>query len=345
MNYPLFLLVLAFLINPALATSATFPGASWKSASPEQMSKWSTKTLEQAKKNWLGLNGTGLMVIEDGSVVASWGDVKKPVNCHSVRKSFLSALYGIYIEKKQINLASTLGEEKIDDTPTKLSQLEKTASIEDLLKARSGIYINAAYETKSMRQKRPKRASHPPGKFWYYNNWDFNALGTIFTNRTKRSVFDAFKSQIADPIGMEDFDLSHTKFVFEKDKSSHPAYVFHMSTRDRARFGLLFLNEGTWNKKKIISKNWITRSTKSYSNAGKGVGYGYLWWISENGKHLGASFKGTPFSARGNHGQYIIVIPEMNLVMAHTVDKQKASVARRDFNKVFQMILKARGHT
>jgi len=53
-----------------------------------------------------------------------------------------------------------------------------------LLEARSGVYHAALYETPAMAKQRPARGSHEPGTFWYYNNWDFNALGTIYEHAT-----------------------------------------------------------------------------------------------------------------------------------------------------------------
>lgn len=67
----------------------------------------------------------------------------------------------------------------IDDNEPRLTDEEKRATVHDLLKARSGVYHPALYETARMKEKRPPRHSHASGTFWYYNNWDFNVLGTI----------------------------------------------------------------------------------------------------------------------------------------------------------------------
>jgi len=96
-----------------------------------------------------------------------------------MRKSLLSGLYGIYEAEGKIDLSKTLGELGIRDY-IRLTAVEKQATVADLLKARSGVYIPATGEADSMVANRPERGSHAPGTFWYYNNWDFNALGTIF---------------------------------------------------------------------------------------------------------------------------------------------------------------------
>ena len=56
-----------------------------------------------------------------------------------------------------------------------------------------------------MKRAKPERWSHAPGAFWYYNNWDFNVLGTIFETLTKTRIWEEFDRKIAKPIGMEDF--------------------------------------------------------------------------------------------------------------------------------------------
>src|SRR5262249_5297964 len=79
----------------------------------------------------------------------------------------------------------------IDDKPPALTDGEKQATVRDLLMARSGVYHEAAAENDHMKQVRPERGSHRHGTFWYYNNWDFNVLGTIYRQRTSGDIFGA----------------------------------------------------------------------------------------------------------------------------------------------------------
>jgi CubicO group peptidase (beta-lactamase class C family) len=92
----------------------------------------------------------------------------------------------------------------VDDNVPSLSPVEKRARVIDLLKARSGIYHAALCETPAMKAKKPARGSHPPRSFWSYNNWDFNALGTIYESATHDSIYRSFDEWIARPIAMED---------------------------------------------------------------------------------------------------------------------------------------------
>jgi CubicO group peptidase (beta-lactamase class C family) len=84
-----------------------------------------------------------------------------------------------------------------------------------------------------MKRRRPARGSHAPGTFWYYNNWDFNVLGTILRKATGEDTFEAVERHIAQPIGMEHFTARDGKYAYER-ASEHPAYRMFMSARDLA---------------------------------------------------------------------------------------------------------------
>jgi CubicO group peptidase (beta-lactamase class C family) len=114
------------------------------------------------------------------------------------------------------------------------------------------------YETHAAAAARPARHSHKPGTFWYYNNWDFNTLGTIYERAARSSIFDAFEREIARPIGMQDYQRTDGSY-FTGAASVYPAYPFNMSARDLARFALLCLNKGRWQDWQIIPAAWVGR--------------------------------------------------------------------------------------
>src|SRR5438270_883420 len=88
------------------------------------------------------------------------------------------------------------------------------------------------------RRRGSRRGSHPPGTFWYYNNWDFNVLGEAYQRLTGHSVFQAFEHQLARPLGFEDFDpMRHARFDFDREAPRFPAYDLWLSARDMAKFG------------------------------------------------------------------------------------------------------------
>ncbi len=291
-----------------------YPGKTWSRYVRPEEAGWSSEGLADAQKLSKAFGSAAVMVVFDGLVLAEWGDVERRYLCHSIRKSLLSALYGIAVAKGQIDIEDTLGSLGIEDK-TPLTEAEKQARIADLLKARSGIYLPAAYESPGMKNSRPKRGSRPPGNQWYYNNWDFNALGEIFNKETGDDLFEAFEEEIARPLQMQDFDLRHTYYHLEAEHSNFPAYPFRMSARDLARFGLLYLNEGRWQDRQIIPSDWVRESTEAHSATGDGGGYGYMWWTA--GGRLGEL---GAYAAAGWGGHWVYVIPKAKLVVVHRAD-------------------------
>jgi CubicO group peptidase (beta-lactamase class C family) len=155
----------------------TFPGKSWQPLSSSEKPKWSAGKLAaaQAYANADSIHTSAVMVVQGGEVVDQWGDINQKIDCYSIRKSLLSALYGIYSAEGAIDINQTLEQLGIDDSPDLLTKEEKQARVVDLLRARSGVYHKVDFETESMQKSRPPRGSHLPGTFWYYNNWDSKA--------------------------------------------------------------------------------------------------------------------------------------------------------------------------
>jgi CubicO group peptidase (beta-lactamase class C family) len=80
-----------------------------------------------------------------------------------------------------------------------------------------------------------------------------------------------------------------------------------------AKFGFLYLNNGYWNNSQLIPSNWIARSRNLYKelefDQGHGIGYGYQWWIYN---------WANAYTARGSYEQYIVIIPDLNVVVVST---------------------------
>jgi CubicO group peptidase (beta-lactamase class C family) len=311
-----FWLALALVVATVLAMEARAePAEHWENV--EASSAGAVEVQRAVQEYGSRLNPAAVMVVRDGRVIASWGDVSRKINVKSVRKGLMSALYGIAVSEGRINLASTLAQLGVDDYPPSLTDTEKQATVRDLLMARSGVYHLAAYETEEMHEKRPERGSHAPGTFWFYNNWDFNALGAIYRQATGEDIFQSFAQRIARPIGMEDFTSADGDYIFEPS-SRYPAYPFNMSARDLARFGLLYVNGGRWQGKQVIPAAWIRESTATHSRTDRdSLGYGYLWWTLPAGEWgRGAAL------ISGSGGQRLAFSPVKRLVMAQTVDER-----------------------
>ncbi|WP_426955340.1 serine hydrolase domain-containing protein [Muricoccus radiodurans] len=263
-----------------------------------------------------GLGTKALLILHHGRVAATLGDPAWRANVRSIRKSILAALIGIAVEKGQLDLGATLEALGIDDHEG-LSPVERDATVYDLLTARSGIMHPAGYESARMKLIKPPRHAHAPGTWWTYNNWDFNALGTIYERAAGRSVPDAFAALLAGPLGMEDFvpeDATHIHAA----ESRHPAYPIRLSSRDLARFGQLWMAEGRWEGRQIVPAHWVRCSVQPISDAGQDGAYGYMWWVCRGGVHLpGVILPEDAHSARGWGGHLLLVVPSLGLIVVH----------------------------
>lgn len=334
--------ILAALL--ALATTSLFadklplPGPTWNQ--PEAgRPEWDRAKLAEIDARLRHLKPTSLIIVQDGTVVTDWGDTARKVRVYSVRKSILSALYGIGVAQGRIKLNRTLAELDIDDTEPKLSEQEKGATLRHLLSARSGIYHAAAYELGgAFAQNRPARGSHPPGAQWFYNNFDFNVLGTAYTKLMEEDIFEAVERRIAKPIGMVDFKAADGEYVYEP-QSEHPAYTMRFTARDLARFGVLYLNRGWWNGTQVVPQDWIAQSTRRITTVSNGLGYGYLWW------QLPVGMEGSrgAFFAMGKGGQAIAVVPTRGLVVVQTVDVKpnEDGLSTAQFIELLELIIAA----
>jgi len=310
-------------VSPQASISNQYPNATG----------WSPEKLAIAKDYANEIGSSAIVILHNESLVAEWGMIDKKINSHSARKSLLSTLIGIAIEMGKIDINENLSTLGIDDENPSLNASEKLATIQQLLQARSGVYHRAAYETANAVQNRPTRNSHLPGEFWYYNNWDFNTLGSIFESKTGMSIGQAFDNWIAKPIGLTDFNENDVVYVYEEE-SVHPAYPFFITSRDLARFGLLFLNDGAWDGQQIIPSAWISESTTAYSDVDSlitpSVSYGYMWWVRGDGT----------YHAQGSGQQYLHIDPTNKIVISHRTDTCDIAETHRPTNSEMDKLIK-----
>ena len=303
-----------------------FPRAAWEQAENVQELGWSQTDIAALEPRVRAAGSAAFMIVTRGRIVAAWGDTAKTFWSHSVRKSLLSALIGQAVGEGKIDPARTLAELGIDEKAMPLTVDERRARVIDLLQARSGVYLPAAAEIDAMREARPNRGSHLPGTFWYYNNWDFNALGTIFRQSTGEDLFQAFERRIARPTRMQDYRVEEGVYGVE-EPSEHAAFGFRLSARDLARFGLLYLHRGRWADRQVIPEAWVEASVMSYSTTdaqgslSSKSGYGYMWWIQVNAQaHPELRLPDGSFTASGNGGQRLTVIPPIDTLVVNLMN-------------------------
>jgi CubicO group peptidase (beta-lactamase class C family) len=241
----------------------------------------------------------------------------------SVAKSFVSALVGLAIDEGLID--------SVDDPITKyIPELEdkdlrySAITIENLLSMASGLrYVEEGTpfsdDTKTYYDPNLRTVAlsavieEEPGKTFHYNNYNFLLLGIIVERATGMPVAKYMEEKLWKPLGMEapsSWSLDSEASGFEKMESGINARAI-----DFAKFGRLYLNNGSnWNGEQIISEKWVRTSTSVNSTTDPSIKYQYGWWIYpseeeevDNPHHH--------FSARGNLGQFIYIVPEENLII------------------------------
>ena len=253
-----------------------------------------------------------VVVLQGERVLYRWGEVDAPMYTASVRKSIISLLYGIAIEKGIVRLDATLAELGIDEARAPLTEVEKRATVRDLLMARSGIYIESSGETATMKDLRPRRGQYEPGEHFYYNNWDFNVLGVILERRAGMGIGQLMEAWLARPLGMTRFRPEHVTYT-SVTSSEHRQYMIDMSAEDLARIGVMVLQGGRFDGRQVVPAAWIEESLRPWSTlpernpAVPGIdAYGYLWWLDSAGQDAWAT---------GYHGQFMIVDRDAGIVV------------------------------
>jgi CubicO group peptidase (beta-lactamase class C family) len=351
------LLLLTALALPRLAeaqvpTGTVFPGEEWEFVQPQDLAGygWDRGGLRSTSEFLRdSANTTGLVVVDRGRVVFRFGDIEELSYIASCRKSILAMLYGSWVEKGVIDLDTTIGELGMDDIGG-LLEIEKQATIDHLITARSGVYHPASYSGDDL-ARAPERGSQQPGSYMLYSNWDFNAAGYVFELLTGRDIYDEIQAQLAIPMQFEEWDRSAQSKAGNLTVSQYPAYPIWFSTKDMARIGHLMLHEGNWSGRQIISQEWARKITsivtplEEMNPVGRRdgyLGYGYMWWILD-GPDATGPFEGA-YWARGAVGQWIAVFPALDLVIAHkTNNVYRRTTSWDSWHRMLELILEAKG--
>jgi CubicO group peptidase (beta-lactamase class C family) len=301
-----------------------------------------------------------MMAVTGGRVLFTYGNVAEVSKVASVRKSVLGVLFGKYVAKDSLVLHKTVKELGLDDLEP-FEEIEQRATLQDLLMARSGIYMRDAD------REIPRKGSIAPGTQFVYNNWDFNAAGTAFEKIAGKGIYEALETDLARPTGMQDYQIARQRKIQvtpEKKLSVHSEYAMYLSTRDLARLGLLMMRQGQWKDVGVLPKNWVEYLTTLYSPAaevwprtiqrefGGSVsrwGYGAMWWVWDapigTASANWAPFTGS-YTAMGTDGQFLTVIPAYDLVVAHknaNIDQEpNRSVGMFAYQTMLQMLIGAR---
>lgn len=347
-------LLLPLGASAQISTEPVYPGTEWEYVPRHQLEAygWSPRVLRSA---WEYVRDsshtTGLLVVDRGRVVFRFGDVEDLSYLASVRKSILAMLYGKYVENGTIDLERTLAQLDIDDHGG-LLDIEKQATVHHLITARSGVYHPASNSGDNLADA-PTRGSQQPGTYMLYSNWDFNAAGGAFERITGVDIYDALEEQLAIPLQFEDWDRAAQRKTGDTTVSRYPAYHMWLSTRDMARIGYLMLREGRWHDAQVISRDWARRISSVVTPLHEMnperrrdgyFGYGYMWWVWDGPRAVGP-FKGA-YTARGAWGQWITVLPAVDLVIAHKTNAVYGRTTSWDsFERFIELLFAAKGVT
>lgn len=272
-------------------------------------------------------NVHSILIVKEGKLVFEEyfyeHDKNKLHELRSATKSFVSALTGIaidkgYIKSKNEKVLSFFPEYSIENN----SNNKHKIIIENLLTNQSGLDCDVS-NPKSVGNETTMNNTDDWVKFTLnlpmsdsaggkgmYCSGNPITLGRIIEKATNQTLPEFAKNNLFNPLGIKNFIWN-----FKPDKSSVETFCqVYLTSRDMAKFALLYLNKGAWNNQQIISKEWVEQSLKKHSVV-QGVDYGYLWW----NKYLEADgVKYYSFGAQGNGGQKIYIWQDQNMVTVIT---------------------------
>ncbi len=160
----------------------------------------------------------------------------------------------------------------------------------------------------------------PPGEEFLYNNYNLILEGIILERATGQRVSDYLATRLWQPLGAEadaSWSLDSEAHGFEKMESG-----LNATPRDFARLGLLVANDGRVGRQQVLPAAWIRQSISATTAGGAADFYGLHWWT---GMPHSGPFPAGAVMAWGNHGQYIYVLPERDIVIVRLGERDDAA--------------------
>jgi CubicO group peptidase (beta-lactamase class C family) len=255
------------------------------------------------------------MLVRHGHVIAEgwWSpyDAQSNHELYSLSKSFTSTAVGMAVAEGRLSIDDEVLKFFPEDAPSAPTNNLKAMRVRDLLTMSAGHQD----ETSSAADKISAKAflahpvPHKPGTHFKYNTPATFMLSAIVQKQTGLSVLDYLRPRLFEPLGI-------TQPVWNTNWQgiSLGGYGLSVRTEDIARFGQLYLQQGKWQGKQLVPKDWVEMATaKQVSNGSNpksdwDQGYGFQFWRSRNGAYRGD----------GAFGQYCVVLPEQDAVIAIT---------------------------
>lgn len=275
------------------------------------------------------------MLVRHGHVVAEgWWKPEaadKPHVLHSLSKSFTSTAVGLAVSEGKLSIDDPVLKFFPDDAPANASDKLKMMRVRDLLTMTCGHEVEVKFNTNTPWVQ--AFLAHPvpfkPGTHFQYNTPGSYMLSAIVTKVTGQTVLDYLKPRLFEPLGIENPEWSASP-----QGISAGGFGLKLRTEDIAKFGLLYLQKGKWNGKQLIPADWVEQATsKQVSNGSDPTkdwdqGYGFQFWRCRH----------NAFRGDGANGQFCIVIPEQDAVVAITADSRDM---QGELNVVWDKLLPA----
>jgi CubicO group peptidase (beta-lactamase class C family) len=253
-------------------------------------------------------------------------DSAKLSGSFSMAKTFVSIMAGIAIDEGKIK---SIDQPVADFLPEFKSGENSKVTIRHLLTMSSGLnwdesYANplsktteAYYGNDLHKVIADLKVVDPPGKIFKYLSGNTQVLAFVLKKATGKTLSEYASEKLWKPMGADHAAL----WNLDKADGMEKAYCcFYSNARDFARFGKLYLNKGKWGDRQLVSEKYVEASLKpadlKYDNGQKNSCYGFSWWLLPN-------YKGhSVFYARGILGQYIIVVPDLKMIVVRLGKKR-----------------------
>lgn len=320
---------------------APWPTDSWSTSSPEKQGVNSDLLAAADQKisdNYP--NVYSLLVVRHGYLVYEKyykGMDENDANpVYSVTKSVMSALTGI---AKRDGLIENTDQKISEFMPEYFADIDeenkKNITIENVLTMTGGLEsIDSDYDSYFMSPDwltytLEKPLTDMPGEKFVYNTGLTHFLSAIISEKSGMSTKDYADANLFGKIGISDYSWEY---------SSEGYYVggfgINMKPADMAKFGFLYLHKGLWDGNQVLPENWVEESTQKKITADENRDYGYLFWLqtirdTANNKDYYV------YHADGYGGQYIAVIPDLDMVAVITADDR---ITSKDGANTFDII-------
>ncbi len=308
-------LVAALLLSSAVSAAET----SLPRATPESVGIASAgiqALIDEAEAKAYGLHG--IMILRHGKVVAEgwWApySADEPHMLFSLSKSFTSTAIGMLQAEGRVNIHDKLHAYFPEEVPADATENQKNLRLRDLLMMSTGqhkedvdaINIMAA-DGSGTRQFLAAPVKQKPGTLFYYNTPATFMLSATLTKITGQTLRDYLVPRLFEPLGIPTPEWDATPQGYSFGGSG-----LHLRTEDIAKFGQLLLQRGEWNGQRLVPAEWVDLATSRQVSNGSNPesdwdqGYGFQFWRCIPGF----------YRADGAFGQYVIVIPEHDTVIA-----------------------------